>query len=110
MIKIIEFDFGTIKVYDHLLVSELKEGILFDMNSNRKLLDLGAEEFKGKPNKYISHRVNSYAVDPLVYRESAEYSSLKAIVVVTTNPIGIQSAEVERSFLNTNIILRFSPI
>ena len=95
MIKKVELDFGTIKVFDHLLVSELKEGILFDVNSNRKLLDLGAEEFKGKPYGYISHRINSYAVDPLVYRESADYSSLKAIAVVTTTPIGIQCAEVE---------------
>ncbi|HET7360493.1 MAG TPA: hypothetical protein VFI78_01020 [Salinimicrobium sp.] len=99
MIKKLELNFGTIKIYeDNLLVSELKEGILFDVESNRQLLTIGTEAFKGKPYAYISNRINSYAVNPMVYRESADYQNLKAIAVVTNCPYGQKSAQVEQKF------------
>ncbi|HET8752719.1 MAG TPA: hypothetical protein VFM59_00020 [Salinimicrobium sp.] len=98
MIKILELNFGNVKVYDKFLVSELKEGVLFDVESNRKLLQIGSEEFKGKPYGYISNRINSYAVNPMVYRESAEHENLKAIAVVAPTEIGRKSATVERNF------------
>lgn len=98
MTKVIELDFGTLRISHNLLVAELKEGILLDVESNRKLLEIGQREFKGNPYGYISHRIFSYAVDPLVYRESAEFPALKAIAVVSPSPIGRQSAEVERKF------------
>ena len=91
-------DFGVVRIFDNILVSELKEGILFDVNCNRKLLTIATEEFKGNPFGYISNRIHSYAVDPLVYRESGVLSSLKAIAVVTNNDLGLKSAELERSF------------
>lgn len=98
MTKIYELDFGIVKILDNLLVSELKEGILFDVASNRKLLDLGEKEFRGKSYGYISNRINSYAVDPMVYRESAAHKPLKAIAVVTNNDLGLKSAELEKNF------------
>ena len=76
----------------------MNEGILFDVESNRKLLQIGAEEFQGEAYGYISNRIYSYAVDPMVYKESAEYSALKAIAVVSPREIGRRSAQVERSF------------
>lgn len=91
-------DFGVVRIFDNILVSELKEGILFDVKNNRKLLSIGTEEFKGNPYGYISNRIYSYAVDPLVYRESADHSSLKAIAIVTNHELGQKSAELERSF------------
>lgn len=98
MKNIYELDFGTIKVFDNLLVSELKEGILFDVESKRQLLEIGSREFQGKPYGYISNRLFSYAVDPMVYREFATYSPLRAIAVVTREGIGWKSAQLEKSF------------
>lgn len=98
MTKVIDLDFGTVRISSNVLVAELKEGILLDVSSNRKLLEIGHLEFKGNPYGYISHRIFSYAVDPLVYRESAEFPALKAIAVVSPSAIGRQSAELERKF------------
>ena len=99
MKKILELDFGIVKIYpNNILVSELNEGILFDVESNRRLLQIGAEEFNGEIYGYISNRIFSYAVDPMVYKESAEFSALKAIAVVSQREIGRKSAQVERSF------------
>lgn len=98
MIKEFDLKFGTVKIYDRILVSELNEGILFDVESNRKLLKIGEEEFGGEDYGYISNRKASYAVDPMVYRESAEHKNLKAIAVITSSERGFRSAKVERSF------------
>lgn len=98
MKKVIELEFGKVEIYDNFLVAELNEGILLDVENNRRLLEIGYTEFKGNPYGYISNRIFSYAVDPLVYRESAEFPSLQAIAVVSPSSIGRQSAEVERNF------------
>lgn len=99
LIKQIELDFGEVTIYDNILIAKLHEGVLFNVESNRKLLDLGTEIFKGKNYGYISHRVNSYAVDPMVYFESAGVKNLKAIAVVSENEITRNNAEqVERKF------------
>ncbi|GHA49856.1 hypothetical protein GCM10007103_33320 [Salinimicrobium marinum] len=98
MSKKYELDFGIVRIFDNILISELNEGILFDVASNRQLLDIGTQEFHGKPYGYISNRIFSYAVDPLVYRESANHTSLKAIAVVTNNEIGLKAAQLEQNF------------
>ncbi len=102
MTKQIELEFGTIRIQDKLLISELKEGILFDVESNRQLLKLGEEEFRGQPYGYISNRVFSYAVDPMVYRESAAHLPLEAIAVVTNSELGWKSAQLEKNFYKNN--------
>ncbi|HET8854769.1 MAG TPA: hypothetical protein VFM60_02495 [Salinimicrobium sp.] len=101
MKKKLELDFGILKIYDNILVSELKEGILFDIESNRKLLEIGAMEFKGRAYGYISNRIFSYAVDPMVYREAADFINLKAIAVVTSDPICRSSAMIEKKFFRS---------
>lgn len=98
MINKIELDFGTLTIFDKILVCECKEGVLLDVDSNRKILELGAEVFNKQSFGYISNRVNSYAVDPMVYRESAEFPYLKAIAVVTHSDISRQSAVLEQKF------------
>ncbi len=97
--KEIELDFGKVTIQDNILIAQLNEGILFNVESNQKLLILGEEIFQGKPYGYISHRVNSYAVDPFVYFESAKAKNLKAIAVVSENEMTRRNAEeVEKKF------------
>lgn len=95
----IELNFGKVNIHENILIAKLNEGVLFDVESNKKLLEIGAEIFKGKNYGYISHRVNSYAVDPMVYMESANVSNLKAIAVVSENEMTRKNAEgVEKKF------------
>ena len=101
--KKIELDFGEVTIHDNILIAKLHEGVLFDVTNNKKLLELGNEIFQGNDYGYISYRVNSYAVDPLVYLESANTPSLKAIAVVSENEMTRQNAMVvERKFYKNN--------
>lgn len=94
----IALDFGKITIIDNILIAELNEGILFDVEDNRKLLKLGNKIFKGMPYGYISNRVNSYAVNPMIYLDSSSTLSLKAIAVVSNNPVCHKNTFLEKQF------------
>jgi len=95
----IELDFGSVSIHEDFIVAKMNEGILFDISKNETLLEMGTEVFQGKPYAYISHRVNSYAVDPMVYKQSAKFPNLKVIAVVSENEMTRTLAStVEREF------------
>ncbi len=94
----IKLDFCKISFEENILIAEIDEGILLDVGNNRKLLEIGRKTFKSGSYGYISNRVNSYAVNPMVYLEAASTPALKAIAVVTTNPVRRQNAILERQF------------
>lgn len=96
--QVLELDFGKVWFKENILIAEMDEGILFDVENNRKLLTIGRTHFSGESYGYISYRVNSYAVNPMVYLESASTSNLKAIAVVTTNDTCKNNAILERQF------------
>tara|TARA_R100000935_G_C2784314_1_gene143113 strand:+ start:438 stop:815 length:378 start_codon:yes stop_codon:yes gene_type:complete len=96
--QILKLDFGKVWFKDNILIAELDEGILLDVESNRKLLEIGKKNFGDDPYGYISYRVNSYAVNPMVYLDSASISNLKAIAVVSTNDMCRNNAVLERQF------------
>jgi hypothetical protein len=99
MIKdIIKLDFGKVWFSDKVLIAELNEGILLDVEQNRKLLEMGRKAFSNEPYGYLSYRKNSYAVNPMVYLESASTTNLKAIAVVTTDDTCRQNAILEKQF------------
>jgi len=92
------FDFGKVKIQDHIVVAEMKEGITFDINYSEELLQFCKTHFKDKTYGYISNRVHSYAVNPTVYMHTAKYSNIRAIAVVTSDPINQKNVAVEKQF------------
>jgi hypothetical protein len=101
--KELNLEFGQVYVLDNILITELKEGILFNAEKNQKLIELAQDIFQGKPYGYISNRKNSYAVDPLIYRDSAKVASLKAIAIVTDSEIvKLNVNQVERKFYRSS--------
>ncbi len=60
-----EFDFGIFYYFDVLVISEIKEGVIFDWNMAEKAV-IAAQEIFGEnaPIAYISNRINSYTISP----------------------------------------------
>ncbi|HKL34769.1 MAG TPA: hypothetical protein VJ899_00610 [Salegentibacter sp.] len=97
--EIMELEFGQVRIFQNILIAEVNEGVLFNASKNLELLNIGKEVFDNGPYGYISLRKNSYAVDPLVYREAALAENLKAIAVVSENElIKLNAHNVERQF------------
>lgn len=95
----IQLEFGQVRIFQNILIAELNDGVLFNAENNHELLAIGKEVFENRPYGYISLRKNSYAVDPLVYKEAARAENLKAIAVVSENElIKLNAHKVERQF------------
>ena len=94
----VELDCGVIWVHDRILVNEMNEGALLDVETNREILQIGCNNFGTEFFGYISHRIHSYAVNRMVYRESAEHPQLKAIAVVSGNKLVRETARLEQKF------------
>lgn len=92
------FDFGKVKIQDDIVVAEMKEGVTIDINYTIELLQFCKNQFKEKTYGYISNRVNSYSVNPTVYLYTAKNSNVRAIAIVSADPIHRKNAAIERQF------------
>lgn len=92
------FDFGKVKIQEHIVIAEMKEGITFDTNYNTEFLTYCKNHFKGETYGYISNRIHSYSVNPTVYLDTAKNSNIRAIAIVSSNPINKGNANIERQF------------
>ena len=60
-----EFEFGVFYYFDGLVISEIKEGVVFDWNMAKRAVAAAKEIFgEETPIAYISNRINSYTVVP----------------------------------------------
>lgn len=98
----LKLDFGTVTFLDNIQIAELNEGILFDIPHNRELLSLARERFDNKPYGYISNRVNSYSVNPMIHLESANVPNLVAIAIVSDNEVVKQNSIIEKQFFRNS--------
>tara|TARA_R100000935_G_scaffold8302_1_gene17299 strand:- start:11458 stop:11841 length:384 start_codon:yes stop_codon:yes gene_type:complete len=99
-IKTLFYEFGEIELYDTYLITTMKQGITVIPEYNHELVKLANSHFAGKYFGYITHRKNSYAVDPSVYYKTSEIENLAAFAVVSKNPIAEQTVAVEKIFLD----------
>ncbi|PZX36254.1 hypothetical protein LX97_03465 [Nonlabens dokdonensis] len=91
---------SDIFIFDQFLIIQIKEGVLVNMPHEEELNDIIQKHFKGKDMVYISNRVNSYAVNPLIYPETEKILNLVAIAIVPKTQKMRSNAEFERKFYN----------
>ncbi len=96
-----DFDFGNVSFYSNFLITELNEGVCFNIEDALKIAELVTIHFKNRPFGYISNRVNSYSLIPVNYLKIKEvFPSIEAFAAVTYSEIQKSVLKVENSFLN----------
>ena len=99
MLDLLKFDFCEMHIFDNYLVVIMNEGITVTPNQNQVLLNIADTYFKDKNFVYITHRINSYAVDPAIYIETSKIKNLLGFAVVSKDYKAKTNAEVEKLFL-----------
>jgi hypothetical protein len=94
----LKFDFCDMTIYDNYVVVVMKEGVNITPAHNTVLQEVTATYFKNKPYVYITHRVNSYSVDPKIYYETVKIENLKGFAVVSSNYQAKINAQIEKMF------------
>ncbi|MCB4797402.1 hypothetical protein [Neotamlana laminarinivorans] len=100
MIKALNLEIGTVKIYKSYLIVEINEGETITETSNNILIDIADAYYPTKPFVYISNRINSYAVNPVVYTKTSQIPNLAGFSVVSSNNLSLNNAEVEKLFVN----------
>jgi len=100
MVTTLKYNFCNIEVYLDYIIIIINEGVTISPEHNDILINISRKYFKNKHFGYITHRVNSYSVDPSVYFETSKIENLAAFAVVSSNKIRLTNTQIEKLFLN----------
>ncbi len=94
------FDFCKMSIYNNYVVVVMNEGVNITPEHNTVLIEVTETYFLDKPFVYITHRINSYSVDPKIYFETAKIKNLKGFAVVSSNYQAKTNAKIEQMFFD----------
>lgn len=94
-------DFGKLCIGDHFIIGEMDEGENIDIDVVAKIIAIARQRFGNGKWAYISNRVNSYSLQPLVHEEAPKFErNMIAFGVVVSNRVHRHILELERAFTN----------
>lgn len=100
MTDVIKYDFCTMHIYDNYMIVVINEGVTVTPEHNTVLLNVVDTYYKSTSFVYITHRLNSYAVDPAIYSETSKIKNLAGFCVVSSDYKAKRNAEIEKLFLS----------
>lgn len=100
-----EYEFGIFYFFDGLVISEMKEGAIFDWSTAERVIATTFEVLgRDKPIAYISNRINNYSVVPTDWLKFYKHRhKLKYYSVVAYNKSGLTSLVLEKMFFRNKI-------
>ncbi|WP_405206084.1 hypothetical protein [Aquimarina sp. LLG6339-5] len=96
-------DFGLIEIFEDYIKVTINEGVTVSPEHNDVLLEMVEKHYKNKAFLYLTHRINSYSVNPTIYLETAKIENLIGFAVVSDNPIQIKQTKLEKAFFNKEL-------
>ena len=102
-----ELAYGVFYFFDNFIISEIKEGVLFDWEKALEILNLGIEFYGNETNhlNYISNRINDYSIKPQDWLKFLNMGKrFKLFAVVTYRSKSIPNLIIERFFYKDTIL------
>lgn len=96
---ILNTELGVFTITGSIMVLEAKADVIVSFKTGISTLLKLVQIMGTKPVVHISHRINSYSIDPTDYKVLNKISTLKGIAIVNADSEGIQSAKLERIFI-----------
>ncbi|MFD2540831.1 hypothetical protein ACFSSB_00755 [Lacinutrix gracilariae] len=95
--------FGKVYCCDRFFVTEINEGVVFDINCSKELGELVYNYYGPHADLHaISNRVNNYSVSPtywLHFYKNKNANQLKSVSFVYYNELAYLNAKLEKSFI-----------
>ena len=98
--KTVTYPFGNVSIHDNYLIAIMNEGVTISPELNDVLERIAKDYFSNKKFVYITHRLNSYAVDPNIYFRTSKIQNLAGFAVVSGKKIVIDNTDLESVFLS----------
>lgn len=96
--KELELSFTTLEFHQSVVVSTIKEDVLFDENHVEVLRSICRDHFENKKFIYIAYRIYNYNVNPIIYINLIQTNTLKGIAVISENLEKLKTANFEKQF------------
>ncbi len=96
---IINLDFGKVVIYGRYMISEVNEGVFLSHEHHDILDQISKTHFHNTTFVYISHRIHSYSVDPMIYFRTSKLPNLVGFVYVSEHTLSLANAQLEKVFL-----------
>lgn len=96
--------FCEITLYKDYIYAIMNEGITVQPEHNDILVKLALQYYSDKNFVYITHRINSYSVNPTIYIETAKIVNLVGFIVVKPPMELIKTEDIESLFFNKPFI------
>ncbi|MFL1896409.1 hypothetical protein ACJRPK_11955 [Aquimarina sp. 2-A2] len=96
-------DFCSLELHKNYMKAEINEGVCITSEITATLTEIALQFFENRPFVYLTHRVNSYAVDPTVYYETSKIENLVAFIIVSDQIIHKKQSEIEKTFFKKEL-------
>jgi hypothetical protein len=99
MAQVEVLDFCTVSFHTKYMLVVMYEGVTVTQPLHDVLVEKAKSYYKDASFIYLTHRINSYAVDTSVYSKTSQLENLKGFGVITKNYKAKSNAEIEKLFL-----------
>jgi len=100
----VELSFGKVTVHEDYVYIVVKEGITMIPSFSDALSAVAGTYFAGRNFVYITHRINSYSIDPTIYFKTSKIKNLKGVIVISPNEVIKDSSMIEKLFYDKPIM------
>ncbi|HUH29307.1 hypothetical protein [Gelidibacter sp.] len=94
------FEDSEVFIFDDFIINQVKEAVVIEPHHNDIFNEVVQKHFSGKNMVYISNRVKSYSVNPLIYPEAEKIPNLIAIAIIPKTALMRRNAEYEQEFFD----------
>lgn len=92
-------DFCTVTFNQNYMLVVMNEGVTVTEKLHDILVEKALSHYNSKPFVYLTHRINSYAVDTSIYSKTSKLQNLYGFGVISKNYLAKSNAEIEKLFL-----------
>ncbi|GAA4272328.1 hypothetical protein U6A24_20905 [Aquimarina gracilis] len=103
MITSYNFDFCHVEIHHDYILSVMNEGVIVSPEFITQMSFMANKHYKDKFFVYITHRVNSYSVNPISYFEGNKIKNMVGFAVVSEDPKQQSLSKIERTFFDKEL-------
>lgn len=107
---LVNLDFCTFELFDNYVISTVNQGVNICKNKSKIQTAFLLNHYKVRSYVYITNRINSYSVDPIIYKESCKINNLLGIGVVSKKVAPLLNVEIEKLFFTGKPFKAFTNI
>lgn len=93
-----DLGYTDVFVFEHYLINQIKDGVVITYEHYEVLKEFVDKYFSDSNLVYLSNRVNSYTVNPLVHRKTSTIDNLLGVGIVVDTSLKEQAALFEKQF------------